>query len=111
MFTIIHLTGPGIGGQAAHMPSSNVLSKLRRAKGTTSVMPALVRVFFPHALNVAAAAEASGELAEGALGRDAKEAIVDISLWKWCVKGSRNVSMMATSLVPSNEEAEGRSAK
>ncbi|KAH0357230.1 hypothetical protein KCU81_g145, partial [Aureobasidium melanogenum] len=41
MFTIIHLTGPGIGGQAAHMPSSNVLSKLRRAKGTTSVMPAL----------------------------------------------------------------------
>ena len=93
------------------MPSSNVLSKLRRAKGTTSAMPALVRVFFPHALNVAAAAEASGESAGGAFGRSAKDAMVDISLWKWCVKGSRNVSIMVTSLVPSNEEVEGRLAK
>lgn len=74
-------------------------------------MPALVRVFLPHALNVAAAAEASADPSGGALGRSAKEAMVDISLWKWCVNGSRNVSMMATSLLPSNEEVEGRSAK
>lgn len=74
-------------------------------------MPALVRVFFPHALNVAAAAEASTDPTGGALGSFAKEAMVEISLWKWCVKGSRNVSMIATSLVPSNEEMEGRFAK
>lgn len=74
--------GAGIGGHVAHVPSSYVVSKFNRKNGTTSVYPAFVTVFFPHALNIAAARSASGDEGVGADGKSANAAMVEISEWK-----------------------------
>jgi len=76
-----------MGGHDAHELFSYVVSKFNKKKGTTSVYPAFVTVFLPHALNIAAAFTAFSLEGFGAVGRSAKDAIVAISLWKCATKG------------------------